>query len=180
MRPTRDQTYMEIARAISLRSTCLRRAVGCVLADADGFILSTGYNGVAAGRKHCNEPVSTPKDYVQVGKDPRIQRPTRFEIEYPHACPGAQAPSGESLDLCEAIHAEQNAILRLPDPRRLHTAYCTASPCVSCVKLFLGTSCVCIVFAEAYPHPQAESWWVGAGRAWIQQTPPEIVPAKTR
>jgi dCMP deaminase len=155
-RTTRDELYMAIAKLIASRSTCLRRAVGCVLVDTDGFILSTGYNGVAAGRPHCNEP------QLWAGID---------RVSHPNACPGAQMPSGQGLDKCEAIHAEQNAILRLPDPRKLATVYVTASPCVSCVKLFLGTACSRIVFAEAYPHPQAETWWREAGRDWIQQTP---------
>jgi len=141
MRPSRDEVYMEMVHAISLRGTCKRRNVGCVLVDSDGFVLSMGYNGVASGRAHCTD---TP-------------------------CPGWTHKSGQGLDKCEAIHAEQNAILRLPDPRRLHTAYVSASPCVSCVKLLLGTACQRIVFAEQYPHSEAETWWREAGRTWVYQ-----------
>lgn len=139
MRPGRDEVYLEMAASFAKRGTCMRRQVACILVDADGYFLSMGYNGPAAGRPHCSEG-------------------------YP--CPGAEAPSGTNLDACQALHAEQNAILRLPDPRRVHTAYCTASPCISCVKLFLGTSCERIAFLEEYPHPAAKQWWIEAGRSW--------------
>lgn len=139
-RPSRDIVYIEMAYALARRGTCVRRSVGCILTDEDGFVLSMGYNGVPAGRPHCNEELR---------------------------CAGANAPSGEALDTCQAIHAEQNALIRLPDYRRVHTAYCTSSPCVTCVKLFLGTKCQRIVFSEIYPHPIAQIYWEEAGREWI-------------
>lgn len=137
MRPSRDETYLQIAEIIAQRSTCARRAVGCVLVSRENRILATGYNGVASGRDHCNE-----------GKP----------------CPGAGLVSGSGLDACEAIHAEQNAILLLSDPWSVDTAYITVSPCVSCIKLLLGTSTRKIVCRELYPHEQALAWWREAGR----------------
>ena len=44
---------MDIAAVLSWRTTCGRKAVGCVITDEDGFILSTGYNGVPKGTPHC-------------------------------------------------------------------------------------------------------------------------------
>src|SRR3954463_16309245 len=54
-RPTLTETMMSIASTLSLRSTCMRGHVGCVVTDADGFILSTGYNGAPRGMPHCFE-----------------------------------------------------------------------------------------------------------------------------
>jgi len=85
---------------------------------------------------------------------------------FPNACSGAEAPSGQSLDACQAIHAEQNALLQCRDVYAIDTAYVTASPCVTCCKLLLNTSCRRIVFKEAYPHNQSEGLWTGAGRVW--------------
>lgn len=146
LRPTRDSIYLEMAFVLAKRGTCARRQVGCILVDADGFRLSDGYNGVAIGRPHCSEG-------------------------FP--CPGVGARSGERLDSCQALHAEQNAILRLPDPRKVYTAYVTVSPCISCVKLLLGTNCERIVFGELYPHNDAKTWWEDAGRQWIHLGPKE-------
>lgn len=44
--------FMNIAKAVSTRSTCLRRKVGCVIAK-DKKIISTGYNGSPKGLLHC-------------------------------------------------------------------------------------------------------------------------------
>ena len=151
MRPSKDQWAMDLALVTARRATCLRRQCGCVLLNARGHVLATGYNGVAAGQAHCNE---------EVWGDGAI-------LTWPNACPGARAPSGQGLDTCQAIHAEQNALLQCRDVYAIHTAYVTASPCITCCKLLLNTSCERIVFFEAYPHPEARALWEGAGRSWI-------------
>jgi deoxycytidylate deaminase len=87
---------------------------------------------------------------------------------FPHACSGACAPSGQSLDACQAIHAEQNAMLQCRDVYAIHTCYVTASPCMTCTKLLLNTSCARIVFLEEYPHHEARALWETSGRHWEQ------------
>ena len=48
------QTYFFcMAVTASLRSTCPRRAVGCVLVESQNTVVSTGYNGSPSGLKHC-------------------------------------------------------------------------------------------------------------------------------
>lgn len=136
-RPSVDVLYMSMAKIMAERSTCPRRKVGCILVDDKQRILSTGYNGVARGHPHCTD----------------------------EPCPGANLPSGTGLDKCEAIHAEQNAILLLSDPWAVHTAYVTTFPCISCIKLLLGTSCERIVYLEGYSHSEARKWWMFSGRA---------------
>ena len=53
-RPSWDEYFMEIARLVAQRSTCLRRKVGAVLVK-DKHVLATGYNGVPSGLRHCLE-----------------------------------------------------------------------------------------------------------------------------
>lgn len=132
MRPSKDQYFIDMAKLVSTRGTCLRRKVGCVLVNAKGHVIATGYNGVAAGLPHCNDQW------------------------FNHACEGATAPSGTNLDSCEAIHGEQNALLQCKDVHEIDTAYVTAKPCVSCMKLFMNTSCKRIVYLEEYPHAKTE------------------------
>jgi dCMP deaminase len=132
---------MDLALVTAGRATCLRRQCGCVLLNYKGHVLATGYNGVAAGQAHCNDG---------------------------NPCAGASAPSGQSLDTCQAIHAEQNALLQCRDVYTIWTAYVTASPCITCCKLLLNTSCERIVFIDNYPHPEAKAMWLSAGREWIQ------------
>lgn len=140
MRPSKDEYFVMMASLVSQRGTCLRRKVGCVLVNARGHVIGTGYNGVASGLPHCNH----------------IEFKSEGDIEYPHACEGANVPSGSSLDLCNAIHAEQNALLQCHNVFDIDTAYVTAKPCVSCMKLFMNTSCKRIVYLEDYPHPKTD------------------------
>lgn len=44
---------MSITKAVSKRSNCVSRKVGCVLVDKHNHILSTGMNGVPSGIDHC-------------------------------------------------------------------------------------------------------------------------------
>ncbi len=141
-----DEYFLRAAEWATLRGTCARRKVGCVLTNHRSHILATGYNGVASGAPHCIEPA--------------------------HSCPGAKAPSGTGLDLCEAIHAEQNALLQCHNVFEIHTCYVTHSPCITCVKLIAGTSCQRIVFREKYAHDDAsKALWMKLRRhsphSWI-------------
>lgn len=153
MRPSKDEYFLEMAKLVARRSTCLRRNVGAVAVNSRGHVLSTGYNGVAAGISHCNH------------EDP-------FHPEgYPFACDGAHAPSGTNLDGCQAIHAEQNMLLQCRNVWEIEAVYCTASPCLTCVKLLLNTSCQRIVFSEKYPHGEAQKMWEnsrGVG-SWVYE-----------
>ena len=134
MRISRDEWGLRLAQITSLRSTCLRRQVGCILTDSRGIVLATGFNGVPAGLPHCNEG-------------------------YP--CPGAEAPSGQALDQCRAIHAEQNALIQLTRPYEVETVYTTTFPCTHCIKMLMNTSASRIVYLEEYSHNEAQELWRG-------------------
>jgi dCMP deaminase len=110
-RPDIDEYFLKIAAVVAERSTCLRHHVGAV-AVKNKHILSTGYNGAAAGCKDC----------LELGC-------LRNELKI---------PSGERHEICRAIHAEQNAIIQAA----LHgvsiegcTIYCTHTPCILCAKM---------------------------------------------
>ena len=76
-------------------------------------------------------------------------------------CGGAKFKSGEGLDVCQAIHAEQNALLQCKDVYDIETIYCTVSPCIHCVKLLLNTSVKNIIFGEKYIDCEVlgDYWW---------------------
>lgn len=142
-RPSWDQYWSAIAKAVATRGTCPRRKVGSVLTTFDNRILSTGYNGKASGLVNCID----------------------------QNCEGAKYPSGQGLDKCEALHAEQNALLLCSDVRLIHTCYVTTSPCISCVKMLMGTGCMRIVFTTEYPHTESRDLWLNSkpGREWVFQ-----------
>jgi dCMP deaminase len=141
-RPSKTTYFLAMAKLVSTRATCARRNVGCVLVDQHDFVLATGYNGNGRGQEHC------------------ITKP----------CEGAKYRSGEGLEKCEAIHAEQNAILQCRNTEKIKTAYITLSPCVTCVKLLLNTSCREIVYLEEYVNTDAERIWKNANRKWTPAT----------
>jgi dCMP deaminase len=95
MRPDWDNYFLEIAKVISSRSTCIRRKYGAVIVK-DNVIISTGYNGSPRGAENCID----------------IQKCKRKELKI---------PSGERYELCEAVHAEQNAIIN-GSPERMKGA----------------------------------------------------------
>ena len=113
-RPELDEYFLKIASVVAERSTCRRHHMGAI-AVRDKHILSTGYNGAAAGLQDCLE-LGCLRD--ELG----IKSSTRVEI-------------------CRAIHAEQNAIIQAA----LHgvslegaTMYCTHTPCVLCAKMMIN------------------------------------------
>ena len=66
---------------------------------------------------------------------------------YANACSGAEAPSGTNLDGCEAIHAEQNALLRASwGEMQGSTIYVTDKPCDGCRRMISGTPLARVVY----------------------------------
>jgi len=113
-RPDFDEYCLKIASVVAERSTCRRHHMGAV-AVRDKHILTTGYNGAPAGQKDCLE-LGCLRDELNI-------------------------PSGERVEICRAIHAEQNVIIQAA----LHgvslegsTIYCTHTPCVLCAKMLVN------------------------------------------
>lgn len=85
-RPTKDESFIEIAQAVSMRSTCIRRRYGAVIVSKDGRIVSTGYNGAPRHRANC----------IELGVCLREQ---------------LKIKPGTHYELCRSVHAEANAIV---------------------------------------------------------------------
>ena len=83
----RDKTnyYLDIAEAVSERSTCLRRKFGAIVVKNDE-IISTGYNGAPRGRQNCSDLDFCYRERMGV-------------------------PRGQRYELCRSVHAEANAII---------------------------------------------------------------------
>ena len=112
-RPTWDQTFGEIAKVWSRRSTCSRRRVGAVVVK-NNRVIGQGYNGVPSGEIHC------------------------IDGGCPRGLMGPEVPPGSDYNLypCKALHAEHNAILQAGmEACRGATIYVTAEPCLQCATL---------------------------------------------
>ena len=118
-RPTLDEYYIEIAKAVSLRSTCLKKHYGAVIVK-NGTILSTGYNGNVRGENHCWQCTKASGN---------------GDMEEYMSCP--------------AVHAEMNAIISASrndmldadlylagfDVKTGEPVECEAWPCEICLRL---------------------------------------------
>lgn len=80
-------------------------------------------------------------------------------------CPCLTRVSGEQLDLCPAVHAEQNAILQCHDVMQLRYCITTTKPCRHCIKMLLNTSVQEIIYLEEYPHEGVTELWESAGKS---------------
>lgn len=136
-RPTKQYVFMQMAKILSQRATCARRDVGCILVDRHDHIVGSGYNGNAAGLQHC----------ININ------------------CAGAQCTSGVGLDICEAIHAEQNALMQCKDVEAIVSCYVTTLPCMHCMKMLLNTGCQNIFYKDVYSNYfKTINLWESAGR----------------
>ncbi|PLX76245.1 MAG: cytidine deaminase [Desulfuromonas sp.] len=126
-RPDWEEYFMEIAKLVSRRSTCLRRQVGAVVVK-DKNILATGYNGTPSGISHCEE-TGCLREQLKI-------------------------PSGERHELCRGLHAEQNVIVQAAK-HGINidgaTLYCTNSPCIICSKMIINSGIKEIVYLDGYP-----------------------------
>lgn len=84
-RISKHEYYANIALAVSLRSTCLRRHYGAVIVKNDR-IISTGYNGSPRREPNCSDNGTCNRDL--------------------HHC-----EKGSGYLFCPAVHAEMNAII---------------------------------------------------------------------
>lgn len=78
--------YLNIAKAVADRSTCLRKKSGAVIVNKDE-IISTGYSGAPRGRENC--------------------------IDLGYCCKKKYFPDVRhaGYDACRSVHAEQNALI---------------------------------------------------------------------
>ncbi len=130
-RPSWDEYFMSIASVVAMRSNCIKRRVGALIA-VDRRIISTGYNGTPRGVRNCNE-----------GGCPR--------------CAGV-AESGTRLDECLCSHAEENGITQAAyHGVRVRDAviYTTLCPCLICTKLIINAGIREVVYSVDFPHGAA-------------------------
>lgn len=150
-RPNWDQYFMRMAMLAASRSTCLRRHVGAVVVK-DRMVLATGYNDTPRGLPNCGEG----------GCDRCV----------------SGVPSGQALETCLCLHAEQNCIIQAA----YHgvaiagaAIYTTHQPCLTCAKMIVNVGIRRIVFAGDYPDPLAREMLEQAGIA-LEQVVLEPLP----
>jgi dCMP deaminase len=122
-----DEYFMNIAEDVALRSTCIRRQIGCVIVNSiTKEIVASGYNGNPRGQAHCTD-MGCIRDIKGL-------------------------PSGEKSEVCTAVHAEQNALIQARTGSRGATLYCLIMPCNTCAKMIVNAGIKRVVYRDEYPE----------------------------
>lgn len=149
LRPSWDDTFLDVARVLSRRGTCARKQVGAVLVK-DNRIISTGYNGAPVGIPHCT---------------------------HQHVPKGQKDPDMEGGHCARAEHAERNAIIFAGREARGGSMYVTCSPCLPCARMMVTAGVTRIIYSESYRcDRRVEELCVQAGIELRHQQVANLVP----
>lgn len=133
-RPGWDEYFLQMARLVAKRATCLRRSVGAVLVK-EKKILATGYNGAPTGLEHCLD-IGCLREKLGI-------------------------PSGERHELCRGLHAEQNVLVQAAlygVSTKDSILYITNQPCIICAKMLINAGIREIVTCGDYPDKLASEF----------------------
>jgi dCMP deaminase len=128
--PSWDEYFIRIAKLVSSRSSCSSRQVGAVIVK-DKMIISTGYNGTPRGIKNCSD-----------GGCRRCEDKKHGKVK-----------SGERLDECICVHAEENALLQAAYngvPIKNGSLYTSLSPCRYCTKHIINAGIKKVYYSDNY------------------------------
>lgn len=128
MRPTKLEYYLNIARVVATRGTCLRRNFGAVIVK-DDQIVGTGYTGAPRGSANCCDLSFCERDRLNI-------------------------KPGERYELCRSVHAEMNAILHAGRGRCIGASMylvgvdcitgkdASRKPCDLCIRMIINSGIV--------------------------------------
>ena len=133
-RPTKHNYYLNIAKEVSTRSTCLRKRYGSVIVKND-IIISTGYNGAPRQTKNCIDLNYCRREQMNI-------------------------PRGQCYELCRSVHSEMNAIINAEREKMIDsTLYLYGSDtngnivenldsCQLCKKIIINAGIKRVIFAR--------------------------------
>jgi dCMP deaminase len=156
-RPPKDHYYLDIARVVASRSTCLKVRMGAIIVRQDQ-IIATGYVGAPRGAKSSLEHGFCLRQKLGI-------------------------PSGTQYELCRSVHAEQNAIINaarsgvslldgdiyIYGENRQNGEVLNAFPCFICKKMIINAGLnrvICSTRGETPFHVFTCVEWVAD---WQQQ-----------
>lgn len=121
-----DTVWENVAVQVAHRTLCTEAKVGAVITDAHNRMIATGYNGPPAGFAHNDRPCT----------------------EWCGKSGGLAAP----YSLCQAVHAEANALLSSERDARIGgTIYVNKHPCWECTKLIANSGLTRVVLRPLKP-----------------------------
>lgn len=172
-RPASPETFMTMAYAASLMSSCLKRKVGAIIVDCCGNVFSSGCNEVPSSQFPCfSVYAGCYRDKLK--KEFRENLNESISNEDERECIYSLFKQNfKILDYCRALHAEENAILnvaRIGTSSALSksTLYTTTYPCNLCANKIAQVGISRIVYFEPYPMEEAKQILLNKG---IEQIP---------
>ncbi|MCP4218748.1 MAG: hypothetical protein GY765_29220 [bacterium] len=131
-RPKKNQYYLDIAKVVSARSTCLKVTIGAIIVKEDQ-IIAAGYVGAPRNTKSSLEHGFCLRKKLNI-------------------------PSGKNYELCRSVHAEQNAIINAARAgvsllggvmyiygENRDTGVINAFPCFICKKMIINSGLKAVV-----------------------------------
>ena len=147
-RPSKDQYYLDLAKAVCQRGTCTKVEIGTVILRNDQ-VISTGYIGSPRGTKSSLEHGFCLRSKLGI-------------------------PSGHRYEICRSVHSEQNAIINaaragvslLGGDMYIYGRYrdgrlFDAFPCFICKKMIINAGLrrvICSLKNGTYKVFEVEKW----------------------
>ena len=166
-RVSEDQYYLNIAREVAARATCLRRKFGAVIVK-NKQLISTGYCGAPRGTANCSD----------------IGHCFRNEL-------GAKA--GEHYEWCRSVHGEANAIIHAARLEMMgstlylygmdsqtHQICADAKPCRMCKRMIInaGIETVVVQAGEGKIRTLKVSDWMKNSLGEFRKVRGKLVPVR--
>lgn len=135
--------YCRLTLEVASMSTCLRRAVGCIIVK-DKQVVSTGFNGAPSGVPHCE-------------KCPREGLPSGEKLEL---CIGAHAEQNAIAQAAKHGISVNGA-----------TAYVNVQPCSHCIKTLINAGIRKVIYMDGYPDEMTHDLAAKASVHLMKVTP---------
>lgn len=148
-RPDINDVMMDSALLFAERSTCARVKAGAVI-SIDDHIVSTGYNGNAPGKEHCNDHFKEIFEEKKKEWSPSMTFSLWQETEEFKEMHHDWAIRNE-------LHAEMNAIIyaaRRGIQIQGGAIYTTYSPCLFCTKAIIQAGLKEVYYNKLYDKPE--------------------------
>lgn len=161
------QLFMDLANRWAQKSKCLSYKVGALIVTPDGTQVGAGYNGPPRGVPHCDS-IQRWKYLVKKGiVDPEFYQ-TKIHKEGPNTifpCPrkALNYQSGKGLHICQAAHAEQNALVnaaREGTKVKGLIMYATRPVCQNCAKLIVNAGIKELYIPDEKWYDEWAEWYI--------------------
>jgi len=152
-----EEALMAMAYAASEQSSCLKRKVGAIITDPLGNAISSGFNEVPPQERPCSSDYAgCYREHVWKKFLSALQKKHLVTVDDANQFEEVFRATFRMLDICRAIHAEENALLNLVRsgssvPLENCTLYTTTFPCRMCANRIAKLRVGRVVYLEPYP-----------------------------